>query len=59
VARLPPELILDPAEVCGQWISSPRREFVPFWTDETLRIAQRPHEQWGAINTELVVWRRS
>jgi hypothetical protein len=28
------------------------REFVPFWTAETLRIVQRPTEQWGRDHTD-------
>jgi uncharacterized damage-inducible protein DinB len=28
------------------------REFVPFWTGETLRIVQRPSESWGRDHTE-------
>jgi uncharacterized damage-inducible protein DinB len=27
------------------------REFVPFWTGETLRIVRRPAEQWGRDHT--------
>ena len=27
------------------------REFVPFWTGETVRIARRPGEQWGRDHT--------
>jgi uncharacterized damage-inducible protein DinB len=55
VARLPQELITwVPAE--GVWsvmdILCHVREFVPFWTEETLRIAQRPHEQWGRDQTD-------
>jgi DinB superfamily len=52
---LPPELIT--------WIPAPDvwsimdilchiREFVPFWTAETLRIARRPHESWGRDHTD-------
>jgi uncharacterized damage-inducible protein DinB len=55
VQRLPPELIT--------WIPAPDvwsimqilchiREFVPFWTAETLRIARRPHESWGRDHTD-------
>jgi hypothetical protein len=28
------------------------REFVPFWTGETLRIVHRPAEQWGRDHTD-------
>ena len=28
------------------------REFVPFWTGETLRIVQRPSESWGRDQTD-------
>ena len=28
------------------------REFVPFWTGETVRIVQRPGEQWGRNHTD-------
>jgi hypothetical protein len=28
------------------------REFVPFWTDETLRIVRRPEEPWGRDHTD-------
>ena len=28
------------------------REFVPFWTGETLRIVKRPAEQWGRDHTD-------
>jgi hypothetical protein len=28
------------------------REFVPFWTGETLRIVQRPSEPWGRDHTD-------
>ena len=27
------------------------REFVPFWTGETLRIVRRPAEPWGRDHT--------
>jgi fumarylpyruvate hydrolase len=55
VRRLPPELITwIPAE--GVWSVmdnlSHVREFVPFWTGETLRIVRRPHEQWGRDHTD-------
>ena len=50
VERLPPELIhWVPAE--GVWTVMDNlchiREFIPFWTDEALRIVQRPSELWG------------
>jgi uncharacterized damage-inducible protein DinB len=55
VQQLPPELI--------HWVPSPGvwtvmdnlchiREFVPFWTGETLRIVRRPAEQWGRDHTD-------
>ena len=55
VERLPPEIITwIPAE--GVWsvmdILCHIREFVPFWTGETLRIARRPDEQWGRDHTD-------
>jgi hypothetical protein len=55
VQRLPPELITwIPGE--GVWsvmdILCHIREFVPFWTGETLRIARRPHEAWGRDHTD-------
>jgi uncharacterized damage-inducible protein DinB len=55
VQRLPPQLITwIPGD--GVWsvmdILSHIREFVPFWTDETLRIARRPDEQWGRDHTD-------
>ena len=28
------------------------REFVPFWTKETVRIMRRPHEPWGRDMTD-------
>ena len=28
------------------------REFVPFWTGETLRIVHRPSEQWGRDHSD-------
>ena len=28
------------------------REFVPFWTAETLRIVRRPAEPWGRDHTD-------
>ena len=55
VQQLPAELILwVPAE--GVWTVMDNlchiREFVPFWTGETLRIVQRPTEQWGRDHTD-------
>jgi uncharacterized damage-inducible protein DinB len=55
VERLPPEIITwIPDE--GVWsvmdILCHIREFVPFWTGETLRIARRPNEQWGRDHTD-------
>jgi uncharacterized damage-inducible protein DinB len=55
VQQLPPELIhWVPAE--GVWTIMDNlchiREFVPFWTGETLRIVQRPAEQWGRDHTD-------
>ena len=55
VQQLPPELIT--------WIPAPDvwsvmdilchlREFIPFWTAETLRMARRPQESWGRDNTD-------
>jgi uncharacterized damage-inducible protein DinB len=50
VERLPPDLIhWVPGE--GVWTVMDNlchiREFVPFWTDEAMRIVQRPSERWG------------
>jgi uncharacterized damage-inducible protein DinB len=55
VRRLPAELInWIPAE--GVWsvmdILCHIREFVPFWTGETLRIVRRPNETWGRDHTD-------
>ena len=55
VRRMPPELITwVPGE--GVWSVMDNlchiREFVPFWTNETLRIARRPQEQWGRDHTD-------
>jgi uncharacterized damage-inducible protein DinB len=55
VQHLPPELVTwVPAE--GAWsvmdILCHIREFVPFWTGETLRIVKRPAEQWGRDHTD-------
>jgi uncharacterized damage-inducible protein DinB len=55
VQQLPPELIhWIPSE--GVWTVMDNlchiREFVPFWTGETLRIAHRPAEPWGRDHTD-------
>jgi uncharacterized damage-inducible protein DinB len=55
VRRLPAELInWIPAQ--GVWsvmdILCHIREFVPFWTGETLRIVRRPNETWGRDHTD-------
>ena len=55
VQQLPAELIhWVPAE--GVWTVMDNlchiREFVPFWTGETLRIVQRPTELWGRDHTD-------
>jgi uncharacterized damage-inducible protein DinB len=55
VAQLPAELIhWVPAE--NVWTVMDNlchiREFVPFWTGETLRIVQRPTELWGRDHTD-------
>src|ERR1051326_4417980 len=55
VRRLPSELInWIPAE--GVWsvmdILCHIREFVPFWTGETLRIVRTPNETWGRDHTD-------
>jgi uncharacterized damage-inducible protein DinB len=55
VRQLPPELIRwIPAE--GVWsvmdILCHIREFIPFWTEETLRIVRRPGESWGRDQTD-------
>jgi uncharacterized damage-inducible protein DinB len=55
VRRMPAELInWIPAE--GVWsvldILCHIREFVPFWTGETLRIVRRPNETWGRDHTD-------
>jgi uncharacterized damage-inducible protein DinB len=55
VQQLPAELIhWLPAE--GVWTVMDNlchiREFVPFWTGETLRIVQRPTEPWGRNHTD-------
>jgi uncharacterized damage-inducible protein DinB len=55
VRHLPVELITW-VPAAGVWsvmdILCHMREFVPFWTAETLRIARRPHEQWGRDHTD-------
>ncbi len=55
VRSLPPELInWIPEE--GVWsimdVLCHIREFVPFWTGETLRIARGAGEQWGRDHTD-------
>jgi uncharacterized damage-inducible protein DinB len=55
VQQLPAELIRwVPAE--GVWTIMDNlchiREFVPFWTGETLRIVRRPTEHWGRDHTD-------
>jgi len=55
VQRLPPELIYwVPAE--GVWSVMDNlchiREFLPFWTGETIRIVRQPAEQWGRDHTD-------
>jgi hypothetical protein len=55
VQRLPPALITwVPGE--GVWSVMDNlchiREFVPFWTSQAVRIAQRPNEQWGRDHTD-------
>ena len=55
VQQLPSELIhWAPAE--GVWTVMDNlchiREFVPFWTGETLRIVHRPSEPWGRDHTD-------
>jgi len=55
VQQLPAELIhWVPSE--GVWTVMDNlchvREFVPFWTGETLRIVHRPAEQWGRDHTD-------
>jgi uncharacterized damage-inducible protein DinB len=55
VQRLPPQLITwIPGD--GVWsvmdILCHIREFVPFWTAETLSIARRPDERWGRDQTD-------
>jgi uncharacterized damage-inducible protein DinB len=55
VRRLPAELITwSPA--AGVWSVMDNlchiREFIPFWTGETLRIVRRPAEAWGRDHTD-------
>jgi hypothetical protein len=55
VQRLPPQLITwIPGD--GVWsvmdILCHIREFVPFWTAETLSMARRPHVPWGRDHTD-------
>jgi uncharacterized damage-inducible protein DinB len=55
VEQLPPELIhWIPAD--GAWTVMDNlchiREFVPFWTGETMRIVRRPAEPWGRDHTD-------
>ncbi len=55
VQRLPQELIYwIPSE--GVWsvmdILCHIREFVPFWTGETLRMTRSPAERWGRDHTD-------
>ena len=55
VQQLPAELVRwVPAE--GVWTVMDNlchiREFVPFWTGETLRIVRRPAEPWGRDHTD-------
>ena len=55
VQQLPPELIhWVPAAGVSTVMDnlSHIREFVPFWTAETLRIVKRPTEQWGRDHTD-------
>jgi uncharacterized damage-inducible protein DinB len=55
VQDLPPEL-LHWVPSAGVWTVMDNlchiREFVPFWTAETLRIVKRPTEQWGRDHTD-------
>jgi uncharacterized damage-inducible protein DinB len=55
VQRLPSDVVhWIPAE--GVWTVMDNlchiREFVPFWTGETLRIVRRPSETWGRDHTD-------
>jgi uncharacterized damage-inducible protein DinB len=55
VLQLPPELI-HWVPSAGVWTVMDNlchiREFVPFWTGETLRIVHRPAEHWGRDHTD-------
>ena len=55
VQQLPTELI-NWIPAAGVWTVMDNlchiREFVPFWTGETLRIVQRPFEPWGRDHTD-------
>ena len=55
VEQLPTELI-NWIPAAGVWTVLDNlchiREFVPFWTGETLRIVQRPSEPWGRDHTD-------
>jgi uncharacterized damage-inducible protein DinB len=55
VQQLPPELI-HWVPAAGVWTVMDNlchiREFVPFWTFETLRIVKRPAEPWGRDHTD-------
>ena len=55
VQQLPTELI-NWIPAAGVWTVMDNlchiREFVPFWTGETLRIVQRPSEPWGRDHTD-------
>ncbi len=55
VQQLPPELI-HWVPSAGVWTVMDNlchiREFVPFWTGETLRIVHRPAERWGRDHTD-------
>jgi uncharacterized damage-inducible protein DinB len=55
VQQLPAELI-HWVPAAGVWTVMDNlchiREFVPFWTGETLRIVKRPAEPWGRDHTD-------
>jgi uncharacterized damage-inducible protein DinB len=55
VQQLPPELI-HWVPAAGVWTVMDNlchiREFVPFWTAQTLRIVQRPTQPWGRDHTD-------
>ena len=55
VQQLPSELI-HWVPAAGVWTVMDNlchvREFVPFWTGETLRIVKRPAEPWGRDHTD-------